>query len=238
MLGLLLHLFIAGLTALGSIVAGRGTSYRTRHVLAHLPGIWGVVGAYLLLSWVELAPWEFLNSGLLDGLMGGLFDVFPILSFIINSRWIAWLGPVFNTLSLLANLNGLLAVMFELNLDFAQRFMLILPGLVALASLVASITAAFLPVAWRSRLGFAQTISAGMALLGLIFNLNALDAWGSRGRLATGLVALLTNAQVGIGPYFAMLGLIGLMVSGLWQASHSSSESSDGSAGFSSDLFE
>jgi hypothetical protein len=174
-------------------------------------GVWLTLGAYFFLDWIRFAPWAFLgNQGL-----NIVSEIIPSLFALL--RQLHYYERLFGFLRYLLGISGPWATLIQLNFNPFLRLAIVAPAVVGFISLLTGIWAPSISSRARQQLGKAQIFFCALALLLLIGHLNYLDAWGGNKLLETNLLALFVGARIGSGPYWAMLGLIILMATGLWQ---------------------
>ena len=182
----------------------------TRFWLAVL-GLWLTTGSFFLLPWIEFAPWRYAQSLTLNLVSEA------ILAILEWGDVLEKLPEALGFISKFLSPSGLFVVIFLPSLNVTVRLTLIavvLAGGVGLAGIL---------IGWLSRssevqclTGLGQGLFALLTLILLVANLNALDGWATVGKFPHSLLPVLTGAEIGLGPWMACLGLIILIVAGVW----------------------
>lgn len=194
---------------------------RVRRFTLQIVGVWITLWAYFFAAWIKFEPWSFLGNDAVNiagELLPGLFSLLENIKFH---------EKVFGILRQLTGLNGFWATLIQLNFNPFLRLAIAGPALVGLLAFGLACFSPFVSNPVKRFLGWAQAAVAGGAILLLMGYLNYLDSWGSYKVFATGTLTLLTGAHLGAGPYWALVGLLVLVATGLWQTTWTERATSD-----------
>jgi hypothetical protein len=181
-----------------------------RPYISYLPVVLGtvfVLYSFFALPWISFTPLSYFTEGVL-GEVGQ--EIAPdVLEHLF--RWANWedASRVLKFVMSVGYIPGWALVFAIPSTAILVRATIVVVGLVGF------LTVLWLPISFAVRnpsitrsLAFGQSLIAVMSALLLLSQMPTIDAWGTTGSFALGLVALTVGAQMGYGVWVAWFGLI------------------------------
>lgn len=166
-----------------------------------------VLGSFVMMPWVIFTPLSYMLDGMLP-------DLLQAYAPDVLGRLLRWMGKGsvgwgVTLISSIGYIPGWLLVLLIPSRAIAVRLVIALVGLIGLMSLGGSLTSLVVRHAALQRaLGWVQGGTGIVGALLLLGQMPAIDAWGSTGTFAPGLLALASGAQMGPGVWVAWVGLL------------------------------
>ena len=137
-----------------------------------------------------------------------------------GASWVAKFIEVFESFT---KLNGLKIQLIP-TYDLGIRVVMIFPFLLAILGLMLTLLGVFLKIGSSLKMVFIMfSASCAMAFFALLLSLPRMDALGIQNEFRWMLLGTILGAQLGVGPWFTLIGLVLLTIGGLiWsiQESH------------------
>jgi hypothetical protein len=188
-------------------------------------GVWLSAGSFAFLPWITFAPWRYARRFTVD------VAAEVVLVILEQAERFAHVAKALEFVSdavKFINLSGWLAfiAMPSFNL-YVRLAILAAPGAALLSLVAASIGAVSRSEPVTRWAGIVQAGGALSALVILITGLPMIDSWGTLRSFPVNLLPVFMGAELCYGVWVALLGLVVLVVSGVWLGSGASQSSSE-----------
>jgi len=197
-----------------------GADEATQLWMKRLPTITGlvfIIGGVFFLPWLQFSPWQYLNVPDLA------INVLPqIMEYLAKSfkylKWLLYIVPIFEMDVKGYMVWALLTPTLTWS-NFMARFAIILPILLMVIFLLWSLWNYFLSDSSSELKGKAQAIAATFSMGLLIYYIPTIDALGANGDVNWGIMVVLSGANIGLGVWVTIIGLVWLIFGGLIEMS-------------------